>query len=140
MSVNKHRPHVLVLPEDDANSEIATGFVKQLHRSFIRSIQVLPVAGGWLEVLTHFESDHLIGMEKYPGRCVVLLIDFDRETNRLGRAQERIPAHLKDRVFILGALTEPEALRRTLGSYETIGQALAKDCREETDPPGATTS
>ena len=29
--------------------------------------------------------------------------------------------------------TEPEALRAALGSYETIGRALAKDCREGTD-------
>jgi hypothetical protein len=36
-------------------------------------------------------------------------------------------------VFILGTLTEPEALKRDLGSYETIGLALAQDCRDETD-------
>lgn len=27
MSVNKYSPHVLVLPEDKANSEIANGFL-----------------------------------------------------------------------------------------------------------------
>jgi hypothetical protein len=37
-------------------------------------------------------------------------------------------------VFILGALSEPEALKRAdLGSYESIGLAMAKDCREETE-------
>jgi hypothetical protein len=40
---------------------------------------------------------------------------------------------LTGRVFILGALTEPEALKADLGSYETIGLAMARDCREETD-------
>jgi hypothetical protein len=27
MSVNRNRPHVFVLPEDDANLQLATGFV-----------------------------------------------------------------------------------------------------------------
>ena len=40
---------------------------------------------------------------------------------------------MNDRVFILGVLSEPEALRQDLGSLETIGMNLAKDCREETD-------
>jgi hypothetical protein len=40
---------------------------------------------------------------------------------------------LKDRVFVLGVWSEPEALKANLGSYETIGMAMAEDCREETD-------
>ena len=36
-------------------------------------------------------------------------------------------------VIILGAWTDPEGLRAVLGSYETIGLKLAKDCREETN-------
>jgi hypothetical protein len=33
-------------------------------------------------------------------------------------------------------ITEPEELKATLGSYETIGMALAQDCREGTDTWG----
>jgi hypothetical protein len=47
--------------------------------------------------------------------------------------QARIPERLADRVFILGALSEPEALKANLGSYETIGLKMARDCREETN-------
>ena len=36
-------------------------------------------------------------------------------------------------MFILSVLTEPEELKGSLGSYETIGTAMAKDCREGTD-------
>jgi hypothetical protein len=36
-------------------------------------------------------------------------------------------------VFILGALTKPEALKADLGDYEIIGLKMARDCREETD-------
>ena len=62
-----------------------------------------------------------------------MLIDFDGKVARLQGAKAEVPAHLTDRVFILGALDEPEALKGTLGPYESIGAALAKDCREDTD-------
>ena len=65
---------------------------------------------------------------------MVLLIDFDGKKDRMNLAKEVIPSHLTERVFVLGVLTEPEDLRKaSLGSYETIGRAMAKDCREETD-------
>ena len=65
---------------------------------------------------------------------MVLLFDFDGRIDRLDQAKAEIPGHLVERVFILGALSEPEALRQaSLGSYETIGLAMARDCREETN-------
>ncbi len=132
MSVNKYRPHVLVLPEDDANRQVANGFL--LDRSLrTRNIQVLEEVGGWTQVLAGFNSDHILGMDRFPERRMVLLIDFDGNRNRLNDAKAAIPDRMKDRVFILGALTEPEDLKVDLGTYETIGLAMAKDCREETD-------
>jgi hypothetical protein len=133
MSVNKFKPHLLVLPEDDANRQLANGFV--LDRFILnRQIQVLPEAGGWTQVLGRFKSDHVIGMNRYSSRFMVLLIDFDGDEARLAKAKAEIPEHLAERVFILGALTKPEALRQaSLGSYEEIGLAMAKDCREGTD-------
>ena len=95
-------------------------------------MQVLEEAGGWIEVLDQFESDHIAGMDLYTNRFMVLLIDFDGRQDRLSIAIDRIPERLRDRVFILGAWTEPEALKR-LGSFETVGVALARDCREQTD-------
>ncbi len=128
--INKYRPHVLVLPEDDANRQLANGFL--LHPSISTQIQVLEVAGGWLKVLDCFKSDHVRDLAKYPGRTMVLLIDFDGQQDRLDQAKAVIPQNLKDRVFVLGVWTEPEALRAILGSYEKIGRAVAEDCREET--------
>ena len=63
---------------------------------------------------------------------MVLLIDFDARGDRLNQVKNVIPDHLADRVFVLGVWTKPEDLRRVLGSYETIGQAMARDCREDT--------
>jgi hypothetical protein len=95
---------------------------------------VLDEVGGWTEVLDRFKSDQVSEMDKYPNRFMVLLIDFDGKEDRLDRAKKEIPGHLTERVFILGVSTEPEDLRKAkLGSHETVGMALAKDCREETD-------
>lgn len=128
MGVNKDKPHVLVLPEDDANVQLATGF--HLEVGSIRQMQVLPVAGGWSAVLDLFNSDHINGMARYSHRYMILLIDFDRRQERLNQAKARIPEHLAERVFILGVWSKPEALSE---SREAIGQKLAKDCRDETD-------
>jgi len=130
MSVNPYKPHVLVLPEDDANKDLANGFHLEISR--IRQMQVLPVAGGWTKVLDSFTHDHVREMDANLNRFMVLLIDFDGRHNRLDRAKALIPPHLKDRVFILGAWTEPEKLRSDLGLYEAIGNAMARDCREGT--------
>jgi hypothetical protein len=132
--VNRYLPHVLVLPEDDANRQIANGFVLSLDSSVFNKIQVLEEVGGWGQVLDRFESDHVGGMDRYTGRHLVLLIDFDGDRERLRTVKDRIPEHLIDRVFVLGALSEPEALKGAgLGHYETIGREMANDCRQGTD-------
>ena len=134
MSVNKYQPHVLVLPEDDANRQLANGFhleVPWIGSGRCRCFRWRVVG---LRSWTSFKSDHVDEMERYPNRFMVLLIDFDGSEERLTEAKAKIPADLTDRVFILGALTTPEALKQAnLGSYEEIGSAMAKDCREETD-------
>jgi len=99
-----------------------------------RQMQVLAEAGGWNEVLKHFNKNEVQGMDKWPNRFMVLLIDFDSKQDRLDTAKAEIPAHLTERVFILGALTEPEDLRKAkLGNYDAIGSTLSKECRKETD-------
>ena len=130
--MNKMVPHVLVLPEDDANSQLANGF--QLDHSLdTRRMQILEEAGGWLEVVDRFKKVHVPEMERNANRFMVLLLDFDRRENRLQEVMAGIPADLNERVFVLGAWSEPEELRRALGSYESIGLALAKDCRDNTN-------
>jgi hypothetical protein len=132
MKVNKYLPHLLVLPEDDANRQLANGFLLDPSLSD-QNIDVLDVAGGWRKVLETFRSQHIREMDVYRNRFMVLLIDFDGQRERLGMAKADVPPHLNDRVFILGVLTEPERLRASLGTYETIGRAVAKDCHHGTD-------
>lgn len=134
MSVNKNLPHVLVLPEDDANRQIANGFYIALDWTVRRQMQVEPVAGGWRKVLDSYVADRVAGMDRYPERFLVLLIDFDDHyAQRLPEAKGRVPERLAQRVFVLGAWSKPEALKQALGGYESIGEAMAKDCREGTN-------
>jgi hypothetical protein len=131
MSANRYQPHVLVLPEDDANTELANGFVLEVTHD--RRIQVLPEAGGWLSACERFTSEHVRGLREYPKRYFVLLIDFDGKNDRADKVRERIPEDLRDRVFLLGVQSEPEALKKDrFGSFEDIGRMLGKDCREQT--------
>jgi hypothetical protein len=62
---NRYRPHVLVVPEDDVNRQIANGFLLD-PSILIGNIQVLEEVGGWLEVLARFKSDLINGDGQVP--------------------------------------------------------------------------
>ncbi len=132
MSVNHYKPHLLVLPEDDANRQIANGFVLNHHINN-QALQILNAAGGWMKVLDKFVGDHLAGMYTYPHRHLLLLLDFDDdELNRRQFMSSKIPAPLLQRVFALGVKSEPERLKTDSGkSYEKIGAVLAEECVAE---------
>ncbi len=128
MSANKFDPHLLVIPEDDANRQIMTGFKNHLKVNSSR-IQVERVAGGWIKALETFASDHIAGMNKYNKRHILIMIDFDGHIERFQSAQRYIPANLRDRVFVLGCLSEPENVRSVTGmTKEELGEALAEAC------------
>jgi len=140
MTVNKYQPHVFVLPEDDANRQIATGFILDSNVNE-PAIQVLPIADGWGKVVDKFKDNHVSEMRRFPKRMIVLLIDFDRRGERLSYVKSQIPEDLQDRVFILGVLSEPEDLKGIkkkfesigTGKLEKIGEALANDCSNNTN-------
>jgi hypothetical protein len=129
MSVNRYKPHVFVIPEDDANRQLANGFVLEV--KYDRQIQILNEVGGWSNVLGRFLSEHVKGMQRFPERYLVLLLDFDDKSDRREKITVSIPEDLRYRVFLLGVQSEPEALRQAgFGSFEDIGRRLAKECRE----------
>src|SRR5262245_39933680 len=133
MSKNKYKPQVWVLPEDDANGQIAEGFRLEPAVRY-RNIVVLPPAGGWAAIRDSFERENNREMQKYPQCLMVLLVDFDgKGVDRLKNVISLIEPSLRDRVFVLGAHGEPEKIKLALGSYERIGKALAKDCVEGTN-------
>lgn len=133
MAINKYRPHVLLLPEDEANNEIVNGFLLDT-RLDLRVIQALEVAGGWTHVRDRFQSDHINAMVRFPHRTMVLLVDFDEREDRMSEMTKVIPPELTDRVFVIGVKTEPEELKKTkFSSLEVVGKGLAQDCAEDTN-------
>jgi mitochondrial fission protein ELM1 len=141
MSVNRHQKHLLVLPEDKANRQIANGFLLELSINS-RAVQVLQFAGGWGNVIQEFLHDYVPTMRKYPQTMIALLIDFDDHKpnfssyeDRLNYIKSQIPDDLEEKVFILGSRTSPEKLKTAMNnkSFEAIGESLAKDCAENTN-------
>jgi hypothetical protein len=146
----KYIEQIVVMPEDDANRAIVTGF--RTHPSVNdRAIHILPIAGGWSKVRDEAADDEIPELMRRPHRIIVLLIDFDDKfEQRFENVKKRVRAgigneikkkgvpaaeeeetleQLNDRVFILGVLSNPEKLRTSVGkSHEEIGEALAGEC------------
>jgi hypothetical protein len=133
MSLNKYKPHIYVLPEDDANRQIAIGFLLDPNLDG-RAIQILPPLGGWTQVVDTFTNVHAVEMQRYEYRRIVLLIDFDGQYERRFReVRSKIPQELVERVYVLGALSDPEALKNSIKrSFEEIGKDLSQDCVDNT--------
>ena len=131
--MNKYEHCVYVIPEDDANRQIADGFA--LHRHVdSRRVQVMPPAGGWNYVLTTFQKEYVQKLRDYPKAHVVMLIDFDNcfDVRRVN-FENNIPADIKPRVFVVGSKGTPEKLKNSLNkSFEEIGTSLAGDCDTQT--------
>lgn len=132
MAVNKYTDHVLIFPEDDANRQLANGFVirPEINQS---AVDIRSVSGGWGKAFDSLQAN-LRSLRDYPARRIVLLIDFDGNyEERLEKFRELVPTDLVDRVFLVGVLTEPEPLRADLGcSLEVLGGRLARDCEDHT--------
>lgn len=133
MSVNRYLPHVYVLPEDDADRQLANGFHLDVQTN-PRQMQVLPPANGWHNVVECFKEEYIHQMDRFQTGFLVLLIDFDERENRLAAIKAEIPERLQNRVFILGTWSEPEDLKADFGSdLEKIGQLMAHDCVNNTE-------
>jgi hypothetical protein len=127
--MNKYAPHVYVIPEDDADRQIADGFVDH-HQVKYTGIRVMPPAGGWRNVLKRFQDEYIQTLRNHEHAHVVLLIDFDGHTDeRRAEFEQTIPVDLKSRVFVVGPKDNPETLKKALKiSWEEIGKSLANDC------------
>lgn len=131
MAVNEKRPHIFVLSEDEANRKILIGFVQGVDKN-PRQIQALRFNRGKSDVLEDFIKVYVGKLRDYNKSFVVLLLDFDENVRFRDQILEHVPEEVRDQVFVIGAPDEPEHLRRVLGDFETIGQNLARDCRDNT--------
>lgn len=131
--MNKYLPHVYVIPEDDANRQLADGFVLH-HRVKDARIQVVPPAGGWSKVLKTFQDEYLPRLRDYEDAHVVMLIDFDDQVeSRMAQFEAQIPEQFRTRVFVIGSKYTPEKLKNELNrGFEQIGTDLADECDADT--------
>ncbi|MFN3561114.1 MAG: hypothetical protein ACK4XY_04750 [Chloroherpetonaceae bacterium] len=130
MSANKYEPHLVVLPEDDANAALINGFLL-FEGLNSRQVQVLPVAGGWQNALQLFLDEHIPKLRQYNHRRFLLVIDFDSDLSRRDLVLQQIPNEVRDRAFVLGVFSEPEQLKSALNRrFEDIGRTLSQECFE----------
>src|SRR5271169_6092781 len=110
--MNKYAPHVYVIPEDDADRQIADGFV--LHPQVDdRRIQVVPPAGGWSKVLKTFRDEYIPRLRDNQHTHVIMLIDFDDQVEtRKADFEKEIPEEFRTRVFVIGSKHTPETLKK----------------------------
>lgn len=128
-SVNRFESHVFIIPEDDADRQIARGFM--LHACVDqRRARVVEPAGGWARVLDVFVEEYVRLLNENQHTHVVMLIDFDgNPDSRRAKFDAIIPEEARSRAFVIGPHDKPETLRKSLGKgYEDIGRALADDC------------
>jgi hypothetical protein len=130
-------PHVVIVPEDDANRDLVNGFLKHQNINH-RGASVLRKTGGWTKLLNNFDFNSL---KTNPQRRVILLVDFDNyDKKSIAKIDQRkteilakIPDELRERFYLLGVYSEPEKLKSSCQmSYEKIGTTLATECADET--------
>lgn len=129
--VNRYKPHVCILPEDEATSQIANGFALRVKDE--RVIKIEHFARGWTDVEAQMLELYTPLMLQFPEIRLVLLIDFDFNSSRLERIRSNIPDELQKRVFVFGAFSEAEDLKRQNGAknLEAIGKTLAQECQSK---------
>src|SRR5688572_14103605 len=111
MSVNHYKPHLLVLPEDDADRQIANGISLELSINPTR-IQILPFAGGWHKVRESLSMEIAATLNRYEHAYVLAIVDFDGNADRRMQVLERVPEELCHRVFVMGCASEPEVAKK----------------------------
>jgi len=128
MAVNRYKPHVCFIPEDDADRQFVIGF-RSHHSVNVAAIDLREPAGGWEYVLDLFGNEFIPRLKRYAGAHVVLVLDFDEAGNRRAVCERRIPDELKPRVFLIGAWSTPETLRADLNlPLDRIGERAAANC------------
>ena len=128
--MNKYRPHLYIVPEDDAERQLVVGFVGH-HGVNDSAVQSVPPVGGWLKARDALLVEYVPKLKQSTDCHVLLAIDADG--NGADRSRELValvPAEVAQRVFVLSCAKDPEALRSALGgrAYAAIGRELASQC------------
>ena len=70
-------------------------------------------------------------LQKYKSSHVALIVDFDGKRERGSEIKQLVGEGVRDRVFVIGVLTEPEKLRNATGiKFEQLGRQIAEGCKD----------
>jgi hypothetical protein len=96
-----------------------------------RQFYVYDLARGWergKETLLKLSKGY---MREYPSSYALLIVDFDRNAHRGSEIKNQIPEEVRDRVFVVGVLNEPENLKNSTGmKFEQLGLQIAEGCKD----------
>lgn len=140
-AVNRERPHLYIVPEDDADRQLANGFISYYEVNH-RQVQVLNEADGWPKVIDTILNEYIPILRRYPHAHVLGLIDCDDRENRIQKKLDLFPDDFRDRIFLLGFTKDPEKFKRVVKmgkdperfkgiikkELERIGYTLAEEC------------
>lgn len=130
MSVNRSKPHLIVIPEDKADQDIVNGFSIFL-KPGERQFQVTKPAGGWVKGRNKLLELSNSCLQTNLFSHAVLIIDFDNYNDRGSEIMRQVPEGVRDRVFVIGVLSNPEDLKRSLSkNFEQIGSQIAEGCKD----------
>lgn len=128
--VNKFKPHLFIVPEDDADRQIAVGF--QMHLEANGRMQIVDVAGGWLKVVNVIKDEYVPLLNNNPNTHVLGIIDCDKDADRIAEQLKTFPAGIRNRIFLLGVNENPQEFKRsTKMHFAQIGEKLADECYKD---------
>lgn len=131
MAVNDYRPHLFVIPEDDADRQFADGFELDSRLKPL-AMQVMPVEGGWKKVIEKILADYVPKVRSNLHTHVLGIIDCDEHPDRIVEQLSQFPEDVRDRIFLLGTLDDPQAFKRAVKlPFEKIGISLADECFQQ---------
>uniref|UniRef100_A0A7C4W7H2 DUF4276 family protein n=1 Tax=Desulfatirhabdium butyrativorans TaxID=340467 RepID=A0A7C4W7H2_9BACT len=142
MSVNRYRPHLVVVMEDDSYRQLVNG-AKLYARFSHNHIDARKLLGGWTKVLDGIdeEGELLKELRRFTHMHLLLLIDFDNQYDRRYEIfRERCQkADCYNRSFLLGIdHDQAEDLKHTQrNSFESLGKELVEGCLDPECPNSA---
>jgi len=120
--VDKFKPHLFIVPEDDADRQIAVGF--QMHLEAKGEMQIVDVARGWLKVVGVIKDEYVPLLKNNLNSHVLGIIDCDKDADRIAEQLENFPEDIRNRIFLLG-------VRSAKMHFAEIGEKLADECYKD---------
>lgn len=136
MAPNREKPHLFIVPEDKANSDVVNAFFRELEcrGANPRQYQIVPPSGGWGEARRLLREEYLNSLMASALVHVLLIVDFDNDdpVQRRRYILDGIDESASGRVFVVGAADNPEALRADVKmKFQLIGETLANECFDD---------